>query len=386
MHLCKKRLKIIPFLATLLILSGCKESVSNNPNKITSNTLADASIPIVKPDSTTDHAQIPANKLSIQQGQIVDSNGLGIEGTIVHISDQTTVTDINGYYSLNNLVANKKTVVSIKPKNGPAQSTIISVEKYSKSTTRLSPNYLKYTVDTYENTWESESQEGIDGSHIIIPASGYLDAEGNIYNGTVTHELSFEDIWTEKIRDTFPGTYSGINSNGVNIAFISYGLMSIDLSSKNGNPLTLSDGMSIIFYSAKNETDKTIPLWHYDYTKGIWQEKSIAYRQKNGTYKGHILHAGTWSLSKAVEEELGTYRGRIVYTNGKPVKDARVYLVGKNWIKKDLSTNAQGIFEIEVVPGEEFRFRAYNYKWKYGAIYSNTLPAVKSGEVIENRI
>ena len=59
-------------------------------------------------------------------------------------------------------------------------------------------------------------------------------------------------------------------------------------------------------------------------------------------------------------------------------------LVGDNWISSDLSTDENGIFEIEVIPGKSFQLTAYNYKDKYGAKYNGTISEIASGEIVEN--
>ena len=96
--------------------------------------------------------------------------------------------------------------------------------------------------------------------------------------------------------------------------------------------------------------------------------------------KATVSHPGTWSLNIAVDDAPATYQGKIVYTDSSPAKDVRVYTVGENWISSDLSTDADGNFEISVIPGSNFTLKAYDYKDKYEALYEGTLPAIASGE------
>ncbi|MGB5966188.1 MAG: hypothetical protein WBG65_11775, partial [Sulfurimonadaceae bacterium] len=67
-----------------------------------------------------------------------------------------------------------------------------------------------------------------------------------------------------------------------------------------------------------------------------------------------------------------------------PVSDVRVHAIGNNWIATDLSTDADGIFEIEVIPDSSFQLAAYNYKDKYEAMYNGTIPAIASGDIVED--
>jgi hypothetical protein len=99
---------------------------------------------------------------------------------------------------------------------------------------------------------------------------------------------------------------------------------------------------------------------------------------------GTISHTGTWSLSKPIDTPAGVYRGRILNEDGTPASDVRVLAVGENWIATDLSTAADGSFEIEVIPDSSFQLEAYNYKDKYKAMYNGTIPTIASGEIVED--
>jgi len=85
-----------------------------------------------------------------------------------------------------------------------------------------------------------------------------------------------------------------------------------------------------------------------------------------------------------LEEDPGIYRGRIIDENGVPIGDVRVYAVGENWVSSDLTTDENGIFELKVIPGDDFELTAYDYQDKYGASYNNTIAAIASGDVVEN--
>ncbi len=131
-------------------------------------------------------------------------------------------------------------------------------------------------------------------------------------------------------------------------------------------------------------SEQTVPLWYYDYDQGTWIEDGYAERQEGGWYQGEISHPGTWSLSKPIDDAPGIYRGRILYEDGTPAQDIRVYAVGDTWKSTDLSTDEDGMFEIEVVPGNSFQLKAYNYKDKYAATYNSVISAIASGEIVED--
>ena len=194
------------------------------------------------------------------------------------------------------------------------------------------------------------------------------------------------DVTTDKGKELFPGAFEGKNTNGETVLFGSYDLISLVFKDVSGNVLNLADGATatLTFPSiASLKEENIIPLWYYDYTQGLWTEEGYAELQSDGTYKGDVSHLGTWSLSVPLETAAGIYRGRIVYPGKITVKDARVIAIGPNWVRSDLSTDADGIFEIGVLPGDDFKLVAYNYKWKYEAVYSGMMPAIASGEIVQ---
>ena len=189
---------------------------------------------------------------------------------------------------------------------------------------------------------------------------------------------------TAEGRDAFPGAFKGINTNGVLVPFVSYGLASLELEDESGASLNVSENITLVLPSVTETTENILPLWYYDYDQGLWIEEGYAERQSDGTYRADISHPGTWSLSQAIEEEVGIYHGRIVSVSRLAMSDVRVYAVGENWIGSDLTTDENGMFEIEVIPDSSFQLKAYNYKDKYGAIYNGTIPAIAPGEIVED--
>ena len=320
-------------------------------------------------------------------GQVTDSvSALGMAGVEVSIGGCETTTDAEGYYTLSNIAATERAVVNFDHDGYFKSSVLIQVDHYSEGTTNVSLNYLEHTIDAYDNQWSYDSQSEISGAHVDVPAGSLSDAAGNAYTGTVNAGLEYFDIVTDADKKLFPGAFEGQNVNGETVLFSSYGLVSLSLSDINGNALNLAEGATatLTFDAVASLPEQNIiPLWYYDYTQGLWIEEGYAELQADGTYKGEVSHLGTWSVNMPLETAPGTYRGRIVYSDGISVKDARVAAIGPNWVRSDLSTDADGNFEIEVLPDDNFKLVAYNYKWKYEAAYSGTIAAVASGDIVE---
>lgn len=76
------------------------------------------------------------------------------------------------------------------------------------------------------------------------------------------------------------------------------------------------------------------------------------------------------------------YTDRIIDTDGKSVPNLRVDAISDNWIRTDLSTNENGEFDIEVIPGEAFTLQVYDSDTKTYATYSGKITVDAAGDII----
>jgi hypothetical protein len=330
-----------------------------------------------------------AKKVAEHSGQVKDSvTGKGVANVKVSIGNTTTLTDANGYYTLSSLSTDEDAVINFQKEGYLLGSRHIALNpKIAEET--YSPNYLEMAMYAYTNAWKNgrewkyESQDGAFGGAVVIPADATVDTDGNRYDGTVHARWVLKDVFSKEGRDSFPGAFKGVNSNGITVAFTSYALTVVELRDNEGNTLDVSEAITLELDGIEGTTADTLPLWYYDVQQGLWMEEGYAQRKTDGTYEAEISHSGIWSLSQPVAEEAGLYRGRIVDANGVPISHARLHAIGENWISSDLSTDENGIFEIEVIPGSSFTLAAYDYKEKFGAAYPGTIAAIASGEIVD---
>ena len=327
---------------------------------------------------------------AVHSGQVKNSKtGNGLADVKVTLGESSTTTDADGFYTLSDLSANEEAVVNFEKEGYLLSSTKIQLKPLSNDDT-ASSNYLEYDMHAHDKQWNYDSSEQIDGIHIAVDASAdYMDSEGKPYSGAIAAYLTLIDITTDEGKEVFTGAFKGINYNGELVQFDSYGLVSISLKDSNGNTVDLADGeTATLGFDAVSSLEKPdiLPLWYYDYEQGLWVEEGNAELQEDGSYKGEVTHLGTWSLNRPLEVDPGIYRGRIVYTDGTPAQDIRVHAVGNNWSSSDLSTDEDGIFEIEVIPGSTFQLKAYDYITKNRANHNVIIAAIASGDIVENRI
>jgi len=332
--------------------------------------------------ATTTVTSTATNK-AVQMGQVKDINtGKGLANVKVSLGNSIATTDANGFYTFSDLSPTDETTVTFEKEGYLIGSTKIELKSLSEKNT-ISPNYVEYAL--YASDYNYKTEENIDSSRVFVDTSSLVDSKGDSYNGSASVNLTILDSSEKAFLTTFPGTFRGINSsNGKLVRFTSYGLISINIEDDNGNTLQLSgnDVATLVFHVPSSEKEETIPLWYYDKSKRSWIEEGYAVLQEDGTYKGEISHLGTWSMNKPINDIPAVYTDRILYPDGTPVKNLRIYAVGKNWISADLSTDENGVFELEVVPGESFGLQAYHYSDKYAAKFNGTIPALIAGETV----
>ncbi len=328
---------------------------------------------------------------AMQEGKVVDIDTKEpLVGVKVTLNGCTTTTDELGRYMFSNIEPSERVNVEFELDGYYHGSTVIQVNEFSTGTVVASPNYLEFALAAYDKKDSFNSQTeyflNIEGdASVFFPAGIFNTQQNTLYEGDVYVQAAYEDVSTDKGKHVFPGEFEGLSANGETVPFVSYGMIVVNVEDANGNELKFADTATVTFPAVPATTQETIPMWWFDERSEMWIEKGYATKQSDGTYAGEISQSGIWSLSEPVLETPGIYRGQIIYSTGNPVRDARVYAVGPNWIRADLSTDENGYFEIEVVPGEDFTLEATNYKWKYSAKYNGSIAGVASGEIVENR-
>jgi len=315
--------------------------------------------------------------VSIQKGRVIDTkSGKALQNVEVDIAGCKTYTDANGYYALSNIPSTSRVAINFEKKGYMKHSSIITI-------TEKNPNYVEFALAGDKKSWSFSSKNGTSDNNVIISSeTQYTTNNNENYNSEIKASYSAYKINANTI-EKLPGDYRGIDSNGLIVDFVSYALMNLELKDSDGNRLKNSEPITLKVSNLSNLKEDTIPLWYYNYDRGIWIEDGLAEKDENGNFICEISHPGTWSLSKPIESEMGIYIGRIVDADQNPISHVRVKAEGQNWINEDLTTDENGEFKIYVAPNKTFKLSAYDYKEKFSAKYRDTIPAISAGDVVE---
>ena len=134
-----------------------------------------------------------------------------------------------------------------------------------------------------------------DGLKVEFQANGFVNENGNPYNGNVAVKYTFIPV-DENLANKAPGGLSAINTEGEEVVLASFGMLGIELN--NGN-VNIAEGYTAkITMPIANEfladAPSTIPLWHLNEETGFWEEEGTATLQGN-TYVGDVSHFSFWN-------------------------------------------------------------------------------------------
>jgi len=208
-------------------------------------------------------------------------------------------------------------------------------------------------------------------STLDLPANAFVDAEGNPFNGAVQAQVMFFDPTSAENLSAFPGNFSGVQTNGTETMFESYGFFNATFVN-NSNPssvLQLASGkQATVTYAIPSalqaSAPATIAMGYYDTTSGKWKEQGTATKTGNA-YVGTVSHFSFWNFDHPiVPSDQCTLTGRIVLDDGAggitPVPSAQVVATGVDYSSYNVTyTDAGGLFSVVVKANSMAKLQAF---------------------------
>lgn len=291
-------------------------------------------------------------------GVIRDENDEGLEGVGVRWGQQIATTDENGFYTFAQASADEEGTILQITANGYFDLTKTVVPIPNGRTwmeAMLTPKVLRGTVQASAGGTVTFS-----GASVYLPAGGIVGSGNMPYTGTVNVYATWLDPTNVNTLARMPGNLTAIRENGDQATLASYGMIGVELESLTGAPLQLAQGAQaqveiMIPAALVSNAPASIPLWHFDVTKGKWMGNGFA-EKVGSTYVGSLSHFSFWNLD--VPFDNANLSGRIVNSSGLPLMGVRVKAslskIGSENIPTSASayTNSKGKFSGKV-PAEE---------------------------------
>lgn len=154
-----------------------------------------------------------------------------------------------------------------------------------------------------------------------------VENTGEPYTGTVKADILYLDPQSESFTAMMPGgDLAAVRQDNSEVTLVSYGMVSVKLTSDNGQQLQLKKGeKSVVTFPIPEGMDQglpeTIPLWYFNEKAGLWVESGVAKRIGN-EYAGEVSHFSYYNLD--IPEERAQIKGRVLDCKDRPVKNLQV--------------------------------------------------------------
>ncbi len=302
-------------------------------------------------------------------GVVRDATGQPIAGASVEAMGEYAVTDSNGRFRIADLQPSERELVKVVKTGFAKNSTPTGVLEDVENMVLIT----LAEVD-YENSFDSDDgltfEIEIGGPTVALPAGGFVDADGNPYDGTVNVEATFYDLSSDPMDmeagneiNATPGDFTAIDANGEFQTLESYGMFQVNLTDADGNEINLADdsGAPVVLplqslTPGQYEVGEEIPMWHYDEVEGRWMEELVGtVIDDDGVLSVEFTapHFSTWNCDRPLPTH-GCVTGTINTSGGQSRAGATVRAIGITYISTTTAqTDQNGDFCLEVKNGEQ---------------------------------
>lgn len=277
-------------------------------------------------------------------GFVKDIYEMPLRNVTVTSGDQTTTTDLNGYYKLDKVNAVKGRVVVKFQKQG-FMTVVRSLP--GQNNARLDMNMKECTTKTFSSaTATPVVMSGTNGQMTVnLPADAYVTESGEAYTGQVKVSAAYLNPDDESFSDQMPGDLSALRTDNSEAQLISYGMVAVELTGADGQKLQLAEGKTATLafpvpdkFKDNDPLPATIPLWSFDEATGLWVEEGVAtYDATLKAYVGEVSHFSWHNLDQP--ELRATLNVKVLDANGNAVPHIIVNVDGQRTPR----TNNDGI-------------------------------------------
>jgi hypothetical protein len=267
-------------------------------------------------------------------GQALDSNGAFVSGVQIEVGNNSILTDNEGFFVLHNISTLRNFTYVKAKKEGyinASHSFVPVIEAANRIKIVLLANEVLSTVSSGVSS-EVELDNGVK-----IEFSGdFIDSNGATYNGDVNISLNYLEPNLESTYSIMPGMLFGQREDDSPSGLVSFGMVSVNLFSPEGENLNISETATVTFpiVSSSINPPQEIELWYFDENVGYWKEEGLANKVGNN-YIAEVSHftwwncdypePGDWACININNQysnsgdyfiELSTSGGNLIYTGG----------------------------------------------------------------------
>lgn len=228
-------------------------------------------------------------------GRIVNENNDPMEGVTVTVGGLTSVTDVNGIFSIQNANVNERFAYIKASKHGYINGSRSLVPTTGVNQVKIM--LLEENIVATINSGESGVADLPNGVKVTF-AGDYIKTDGSAYSGAVSVVLKHLDPLDENVGDMMPGMLWAEDTNGSPRVLETFGMLAVELKGASGEKLQLAENttaqIEVPVPAQLTSAPQTIPLWHFDEDNGYWKEEGFA-TLTNGKYVGEVSHFSFWN-------------------------------------------------------------------------------------------
>lgn len=293
-------------------------------------------------------------------GQVVDAANHPIQNVTIKIGSSTVQTDINGVFIINNASVYQKFAFITAKKTGYIDGSRSMVPTYGKNNVKIM---------LIQNTPLATIQSGVtsevsiySGTKVVFDGA-FQDENGNDYAGSVNVSIFHLTPSNENFSELMPGMLYAQALNNDEVVLESFGMLNVELRGTSGQKLNLKTGhkAEISLQIDDNQlatAPATIPLWHFDETKGYWKEEGVATKVGN-KYVGEVSHFSWWNCD--IPQIFIQFNVRVVNNYGEPLKNVRISLTNSiGSFSLNNTTDSNGQLSGHIPINQSYTLNAYN--------------------------
>ena len=230
-------------------------------------------------------------------GTVVDSEGQAVVEAIVTLGNLTQITNEFGNFIFKDqeLYADGTYIMVDKQGYFPGSRRFNAIENEQNNIK------IRLIEKVEQGNFPVGSAQDVDlaTAKVSFPSGDYTFADGSSYSGNVHVFGKYLDPTKAETFEEMPGDLVGVDSEGTLNALATFGMLAVELESDNGEKINLPEGKTAtIRMEVPDElravAPSSIPLWHFDESKGVWLEEGEA-TLENGVYVGDVSHFSFWN-------------------------------------------------------------------------------------------
>lgn len=313
----KKIHSLLCLLLLLVVFSSCESNDDNNNSSPNDETF-------------TQNFGNSVNRDFI--GQVVDSDNNPIQGVTIKIGSSTTQTDVNGVFIINGAEVYQRFAYITAKKTGYLDGSRSMVPTSGKNNVKIM--LLPFApLETIQSGQTSEVSI-YSGTKVVFDGA-FQDENGADYNGPVSVSMFHLTPSDENISKLMPGMLYAQTETNEQAILETFGMINVELRGSAGQKLNIKEGHTAeitlrIDDSQIATAPNTIPLWHFDETKGYWKQDGEATKVGN-KYVGEVSHFSWWNCD--AQFPTVTLTLTVVDGNGNGISNVGVGLIanGNTW-------------------------------------------------------